>query len=78
MTKYVLVIVTTRTEEVTIETTIARFGRSSFDVEHRLLRGETVAVEGFEKRVLVKKAEDGKGIVASPVPQEVIALFAVQ
>ena len=62
-------------EEVTIETTIARFGRSSFDVEHRLLRGETLAVEGFEKRVLVKKAQDGKGIVAWPVPQEVIALF---
>ena len=45
-------------DEVTIETRITRFGRSSFDVEHRLMRGDVLAVEGFEKRVLV--AEDGR------------------
>lgn len=60
---------------VGIETTIARFGRSSFDVEHRLLRGETLAVEGFEKRVLVQKTEDGDGIRSFDIPKEVIALF---
>ncbi|MDP6897189.1 MAG: acyl-CoA thioesterase, partial [Rhodospirillales bacterium] len=60
---------------VTIETEIMRFGRSSFDIEHRLLRGETLAVEGFEKRVLAQKKEDGDGIRSIAIPQEVIALF---
>ena len=60
---------------VTIETTITRFGRSSFDVEHRLMRGQTLAVEGFEKRVLVQKTEDGDGIRSFEIPKEVVALF---
>ena len=62
-------------ETVAIETRITRFGRSSFDVEHRLLRGETLAVEGFEKRVLVQKRGTGDGIQSFTIPQEVIALF---
>ena len=65
----------THGDEVRIETRIVRFGHSSFDVEHRLYRGDTLAVEGFEKRVLVKQADDGKGITACPIPEEVIALF---
>ena len=60
---------------VTIETEIMRFGRSSFDIEHRLLRGQTLAVEGFEKRVLAQKKEDRDGIRSIAIPQEVIALF---
>ena len=67
-------------DEVVIETTIARFGKASFDVEHRLLRGangDRLAVEGFEKRVLVKKKEDGSGITSCPVPEEVKALFTL-
>ena len=62
-------------ETVAIETRITRFGRSSFDVDHRLLRGETLAVEGFEKRVLVQKRGTGDGIQSFTIPQEVIALF---
>ena len=62
-------------DEVTIETRITRFGRSSFNVEHRLMRGEVLAVEGFEKRVLVAKTEDGDGMTAVPMPEEVIAIF---
>lgn len=62
-------------DEVAIETRITRFGRSSFDVEHRLMRGDVLAVEGFEKRVLVAKSGDGEGITACPVPEEVIAIF---
>jgi len=62
-------------DEVTIETRFTRFGKSSFDVEHRLMRGEKLAVEGFEKRVLVKQSLDDKGIVSCAVPEEVKALF---
>ena len=62
-------------DEVRIETEIVRFGRSSFDVEHRLMRGDKLAVEGFEKRVLVRRKEDGAGITSCEVPQEVRGLF---
>lgn len=62
-------------DEVIIKTTIIKFGRSSFDVEHRLMRDDKLAVEGFEKRVLVRKKEDGAGIISCPVPEEVKAHF---
>lgn len=66
-------------DEVVIETAIVRFGSASFDVEHhRLLReGDKLAVEGFEKQVLVKKREDGPGITSCPVPDEVKTLFTL-
>lgn len=57
-------------DRVTIHTRITRFGRSSFDVEHRLMRGDVLGVEGFETRVLVRRDETG-GLVSCPVPQEV-------
>jgi len=63
-------------DTVVIETRFTNFGRSSFDVEHRLMRGDKLAVEGSEKRVLVKKKEDGGGITSCPIPDEVRALFA--
>ncbi|MCG6903635.1 MAG: acyl-CoA thioesterase [Rhodobacter sp.] len=62
-------------DEVEIVTRFLRFGRSSFDVEHRLMRGDKLAVEGFEKRVLVRKSDDGGGITASPFPGELLDCF---
>jgi 4-hydroxybenzoyl-CoA thioesterase len=62
-------------DEVEIETEITRFGTASFNIEHRLLRGGKLSVEGFEKRVLVRKTDDGSGITSCPVPAEVKDLF---
>ena len=62
-------------DEVVIETQITGFGRSSFDIQHRLLRGDQLAVEGYEKRVLVKHADNGQGMKPVPVPDEVKKLF---
>ena len=63
-------------DEVTIETSFPKFGRSSFEVHHRLLRADnTLGVEAFEKRVLVEQAEDGEGLRSFKIPVEVIALF---
>jgi 4-hydroxybenzoyl-CoA thioesterase len=63
-------------DEVTIETSIPKFGRSSFEVHHRLVRADgALGVEAFEKRVLVEKTEDGEGLRSFKIPQEVIALF---
>jgi len=39
------------------------------------MRDDVVAVEGYEKRVLVKKTEDGRGITSCPIPQSVKDLF---
>jgi len=63
-------------DEVVVESTITRFGRSSFDVQHRLLRGDEVAVEGFETRVWTKREPGAHSTLKShPIPQEVIARF---
>jgi len=60
-------------DDVTVESTIT-FGRSSFEVEHRLsLKGETCA-ECSEKRVWTVRDADGR-LKSHPVPQEVLAKF---
>src|SRR5256885_11654232 len=44
--------------------------RSSFDVQHRLLKSGALAVECFETRVWTVKDEDGR-MHGAPVPEEV-------
>jgi 4-hydroxybenzoyl-CoA thioesterase len=61
---------------VTIESTVAEIGRSSFRMQHRLLRGETLAVEGRETRVWVgRDPDDPDKLKGKPIPEEVIALL---
>ena len=61
---------------VSIESTITEWGRSSFKVQHRLLKGRTLAVEGFETRVWVRHdPERPGGIKARPIPQDLIERF---
>lgn len=64
-------------DDVEVESQITEFGRSSFNVHHRLLRGEELAAEGFEKRVWVgaDPAHPGK-IKALNIPQEIKDCFA--
>ncbi len=65
-------------EDVVIETTIAEWGRSSFKVQHRLMKeGGQVAIEATETRVFVAAdpARPG-GIRSCPIPQELIERFA--
>ena len=65
-------------EEVVIESTITEFRRSSFDVHHRILKGDALAVEGFETRVWVgKDPENPDKIKSQPIPQEVLQAFNV-
>jgi 4-hydroxybenzoyl-CoA thioesterase len=59
-------------DEVTIVSTVLKVGRSSFEVEHRLFRGDTLAVEGRETRVWT--VADGKGGIRSePLPERLAA-----
>ncbi len=63
-------------DEVSIASTIIEFRRSSFDVSHQIMRGDILAVEGFETRVwTVRDPENPERIKSQPIPAEVIALF---
>ncbi len=59
---------------VEIETTIAEFRRSSFDVQHRLWNGGRLAVEGQEIRVWAERDPGGATrLRAKAIPDEVKA-----
>jgi 4-hydroxybenzoyl-CoA thioesterase len=60
-------------DDVLVESTVAAFRRSSFDVRHRLTKGDHLAVEGFETRVWVRgDPTTPEGMKSSPLPREVI------
>jgi 4-hydroxybenzoyl-CoA thioesterase len=65
-------------DEVTIESRVTAFRRSSFDVHHRLLKpGDTLRVEGFETRVwTARDPENPERIRSAPIPVEVVSAFA--
>jgi 4-hydroxybenzoyl-CoA thioesterase len=59
---------------VTIESTVMEIKRSSFRMLHRLLRGETLAVEGRETRVWVgRDPVDPDKLKGKPIPEDVVA-----
>jgi len=63
-------------DDVTIETTITEFRRSSFDVRHRLSHKDELAVECFDTRVwAARDPDDAEKIKAKPIPADVIAKF---
>ena len=60
-------------DEVVIESMVTEFRNSSFDVHHRLLKGDKLAVEGFETRVwTVRDSENPERIKSAPLPREII------
>jgi 4-hydroxybenzoyl-CoA thioesterase len=60
-----------------VESEVAQWGKSSFSVTHKLFRGETLAVEGFEKRVWTVRVGDRPHEVQSKaVPKEIIDKFS--
>ena len=61
-------------EVVTIESAVAEIKRSSFRMQHRLLKGDILAVEGFETRVWTgRDPNDPDKLKSRPIPDEVIA-----
>ena len=59
---------------VTIESAVVEIKRSSFRMQHRLLRGDTLAVEGHETRVWVgRDPADPAKLKGRPIPDDVIA-----
>jgi 4-hydroxybenzoyl-CoA thioesterase len=64
-------------DNVTVESSITKWGNSSFVVQHRLMKGDTLAVECFETRVWVAHPDgDSEKFKARPIPDEVKKRFA--
>ena len=64
-------------DTVAVESRIKEWGKSSFSVEHKLYKGETLAVEGYEKRVwTVRVPGDPKRLRSQEIPREVVDRFA--
>ena len=64
-------------DDVVIETKVAEFRRSSFDVQHRITLDGELCVECFDTRVwAARDPADPEKIKSKPIPQEVIAKFA--
>jgi 4-hydroxybenzoyl-CoA thioesterase len=63
-------------DDVIIETQVAKFGRSSFDIHHRILKDGELSVEGFETRVwAVRDPADPSRIKSQPIPRDIIERF---
>jgi len=63
-------------DDIVVESQIAEWHRSSFDVEHKVFRGDVLAVECSETRVWAARSKtDPETIEGHPVPQDVIARF---
>jgi 4-hydroxybenzoyl-CoA thioesterase len=63
-------------DDVLVETCISEWGRTSFKVHHRLIKGAVAAAEGFEVRVWTgRDPTDPSRLCAQPIPQEVIERF---
>jgi 4-hydroxybenzoyl-CoA thioesterase len=63
-------------DDVMVESSISEWGRSSFDVQHKLFRGEVLAVECFETRVwAVRSQSNAEKIEGQTIPDEVKAKF---
>ena len=61
-------------ERVTIETRVCDVGKTSFEIEHRLLKSDgQLAIRCHEKRVWV--APSGDGIKPKAIPDEIVALL---
>jgi 4-hydroxybenzoyl-CoA thioesterase len=64
-------------DTIEIASRVSEFRRSSFDVEHKLIVGGELAVEGTETRVwAVRDKADPDKIKAIAIPQDVIARFS--
>ncbi len=63
-------------EDVIVESSIAKWGNSSFVVRHRLMKGEALAIECFETRVWVAHPNgDPEKFQAQAIPGEVKEKF---
>lgn len=64
-------------DAVQVESCVTNWGTSSFTVQHKLFRGDTLAVEGIEKRVwTIRPPTDPSSPKGQAIPKEVIEKFS--
>src|ERR1700738_1265642 len=69
-------IASTHGDWITIESRVESFKRSSFEVTHLVFKGEALAIEAFETRVLVgRHRDDPARLKSAPFPEEIVARF---
>jgi 4-hydroxybenzoyl-CoA thioesterase len=75
-TRAKFLIPSTHGDWITIVSRVEAWRRSSFDVRHNVFKGEALAIEAFETRVLVGRDPDNADkLKSAPVPAENIARF---
>jgi 4-hydroxybenzoyl-CoA thioesterase len=75
-TRAKFLIPSTHGDWIAIESRVEAWRRSSFDVRHNVFKGEALAIEAFETRVLVGRDPDNADkLKSAPVPAEIIARF---
>ena len=75
-TRAKFLIPSTHGDWITIESRVEAWRRSSFDVRHNVLKGEALAIEAFETRVLVgRDPEHPDKLKSAQVPPEIVARF---
>jgi 4-hydroxybenzoyl-CoA thioesterase len=63
-------------DDVTIESAFTKVGKSSFDINHKLMKNGDLALEGFETRVWVgRDPQDPSKIKSKPIPDDLAAKF---
>lgn len=61
-------------DDVEIQTAVTEVKRSSFSIEHKIMKESQVMVEGWETRVWVgKDPADPEKIKSKPIPPDVVA-----
>lgn len=64
-------------DEIVLESSVEDWGRTSFTVRHRILKGGELAVDGFEKRVWAAADPDRPGkIKPVQIPPEIVAALS--
>lgn len=59
-------------DELTIESGVSTWGKSSFTITHRFMNGDRLAAEGYEKRVwCLGDPTDPSTFSSAPIPDEV-------
>lgn len=62
-------------DDIQIETHVSEFRRSSFSMHHKVFKGDTLALEGFETRVWTARDPESNRMRGQPIPPEVLAGF---
>jgi 4-hydroxybenzoyl-CoA thioesterase len=63
-------------DDVTIDSSFTKIGRSSLDIEHRMYKKGDLCLEGFETRVWVgRDPQDPSKIKSKPIPDDLTSKF---